>query len=80
MNITLSADKELIRKAREYAARQGSSLNQVIREYLEQCTALSSIEDHAGEFAKLAREHGGASPSGFVFDREEAHARGGRDE
>ena len=80
MNITLSADKELIRKAREYAARQGSSLNQVIREYLEQVTASSGIEDHAREFAKLAREHGGVSPRGFVFDREEAHARGDREE
>jgi len=77
MNITLSADEQLIKKAREYAAQRGTSLNQIIREYLEQFTEGSSIEDHAQEFENLARTYGGASPDGYVFDREEAHARGG---
>jgi predicted nucleic acid-binding protein len=35
-NLTLSADDELIEKARREAARRGKSLNQLIRDYLEE--------------------------------------------
>ena len=73
MNITLSADKELVKRAREIAAQQGISLNQIIRQYMEQFTRMSNIEKNADEFARLAREQGGASPRGYVFNREEAH-------
>ena len=76
MNITLSADKELVKKAREFAAQQGTSLNQIIRQYMEQLTRISDIENNAEEFAQLAREKAGASPKGYIFNREEAHMRG----
>ncbi|MEF8822840.1 MAG: DUF6364 family protein [Desulfohalobiaceae bacterium] len=79
MNITLSADSELIKKAREYAAQHGTSLNQMIRRYLEQITSTEDKESCAREFEQLARQHGGSSPEGFVFDREEAHDRGERE-
>ncbi|MCF8094188.1 MAG: DUF6364 family protein [Desulfobacteraceae bacterium] len=75
MNITLSADEELVKKAREYAARQGTSLNRMIREYMEQLASISAADEIAEEFAMLARQEGGASPDGFVFDREAAHKR-----
>ena len=75
MNITLSADEELVKKAREYAARHGTSLNRMIREYMEQLTSISDTDQIAEEFALLARQEGGASPKGFVFDREAAHHR-----
>ncbi|MFW6101353.1 MAG: DUF6364 family protein [Bacteroidota bacterium] len=75
MNITLSADKELVEKAREHAARQGTSLNRMIREYMEQLASISDTDEIAEEFAMLARQEGGASPEGFVFDRETAHKR-----
>ena len=77
MNITLSVDKELVKRAREYAAQHGTNLNQIIREYMKQFSSMSNIEKNAGEFARLAIEQGGASPTGFVFDREEAHTRKG---
>ncbi len=76
MNITLSADKELLKKARSVAARQGTSLNQMIRAYLEKVTCVSDLEEKAEEFAQLAREKAGASQPGFVFHREDAHIRG----
>ena len=79
MNITLSADKELVKRAREYAAQHGTSLNQIIREYMKQFSSVSSVEKNAEEFARLAREQGGVGPTGFVFDREEAHTRKGSD-
>jgi hypothetical protein len=76
MNITLSADKELIQKAREYAAEHGTSLNQLIREYLEYIAAEGNKESNAREFEMLARDYGGASPKGYVFNRQDAHSRG----
>jgi len=75
MNITLSADEELVKKAREYAARQGTSLNRMIREYMEQLANIPETDEIAEEFALLARQEGGASPEGFVFDREATHKR-----
>ena len=60
MNITLSADEELIRKARDYAAQRGTSLNQIIREYMEQLTRVADAGRNADEFERLARERGGA--------------------
>ncbi|MCF8053378.1 MAG: DUF6364 family protein [Desulfobacterales bacterium] len=62
MNITLSADEELIKKVRDYAAQRGTSLNQIIRQYMEQLANLSEVDKCADEFARLAKEKGGASP------------------
>ena len=36
MNITLSADAQTVEKARLAAQRMGKSLNQAVRDYLEQ--------------------------------------------
>ena len=75
MNLTLSADEELIRRMRQYAAEHGTSLNRVIREHMQDITGAADLEKHAREFARLATEYGGRSPEGFVFTREEAHRR-----
>jgi antitoxin component of RelBE/YafQ-DinJ toxin-antitoxin module len=39
MRITFSADEELIRRAREHAKALGTTLNQLIREFLERIAA-----------------------------------------
>ena len=75
MNITLSADEALVKKAREVATRQGSSLNRMLREYMEQLASVSDTDRIAEEFAMLARQEGVENPQGFVFNREEAHER-----
>jgi len=75
MNITLSADENCIKKSREYAQKHGTSLNQLIRDYLDSLTAYKERDAVADEFSRLALEHGGCSPDGYVFDREEAHRR-----
>ncbi|MFW6217527.1 MAG: hypothetical protein ACOC4K_00895 [Verrucomicrobiota bacterium] len=75
MNITLSSDKETISKTREFARRQGMSLNELLRRYMD---SLTRVEDRAlveEEFARNAVEHGGQSASGYRFDRDEAHRR-----
>lgn len=73
MNITLSADRDLVEKARAYAASHGTSVNQLIREYLEQLVGEISAEDAAGAFAAIARTNAGDS-RGARFNREDLYA------
>jgi hypothetical protein len=76
MNLTLSVDERLVQKMRILAAKRGTSLNQMIREYMEEATASGDPAKQADEFARLAKDYAGKSPKGFHFDREEAHHRG----
>lgn len=75
MNITLSADAQVVEKTRRLARQKGTSLNQLIREYLEQLVGSKQTDAAAVEFKQLAYEKGGRSAPGFRFDREEANAR-----
>ncbi|MDL1958606.1 MAG: DUF6364 family protein [Deltaproteobacteria bacterium] len=52
MSFSKRGFKELVKRAREYAAQHGTSLNQIIREYMEQFSSMSNVEKNAGEFAK----------------------------
>ncbi|MFP4153233.1 MAG: DUF6364 family protein [Alkalispirochaeta sp.] len=76
MNITLSAQDELVEKARRYAGEHGTSLNQLIRDYLERLVGSVSAEDAAAEFVAVARELGGdSSGTGGVWTgREDLYA------
>ena len=75
MNITLSADREVIRKAREYAKRHNSSLNNLIRNYLKQLVDEMDSASAASEFEYLSSEFAGRSPEGFTFNREAIYDR-----
>ncbi len=75
MNITLSSDKETIQKTREFARRQGVSLNELLRRYMDSVTRVENPETVLDEFTRNALEHGGQSSPGYRFDREEAHRR-----
>ncbi|MFO8065499.1 MAG: DUF6364 family protein [Spirochaetota bacterium] len=61
MNITLSADDELVRKARRYAQEHETSLNQLIRDYLETLVGEIPREEAAREFETVARSMAGNS-------------------
>jgi hypothetical protein len=76
-NVTLTADEELLVKARAYAQARKTTLNQLIRDYLTRLTGEIAPEQAADEFAELARTRPGRSESNFVFDRRAAHVRGG---
>jgi hypothetical protein len=75
MNLTLTADAELIAKARQYAQARHTTLNQLVRDYLNRVTGQPDAEEAAAEFAQLARSHAGRSERGFVLDRKALHAR-----
>ena len=75
VNITLSAEDDLVAKARAYAQSRNTTVNQLIRDYLGRLTGQIAPRQAAEEFAELARNHGGRSDEGFVFDRLDAHVR-----
>lgn len=72
MNITLSADAALIEQAREIAARQGTSLNELVRAYLRSLVGQSGDEDPAAELLRLLETTAGHS-GGRRFHREDAY-------
>ena len=74
MNVTLSVDDEVIRQARRQAEALGTSVNQLVREYLEQ---LAGTPDAAADAAELERLSWAAQGNsrGWKFNREEIHER-----
>jgi hypothetical protein len=52
----------------------GTSLNQIIRDYLEELAGRSSAEDDVREVRELSTRSGGHS-RGWKFDRQEIHER-----
>ena len=74
MNITSSVDDEVIEIARRRVEALGTSVNQLVREYLAQLAGRSDPEADAQEFVRLSRMAKGNS-QGWKFNREEAHER-----
>jgi Family of unknown function (DUF6364) len=74
MDPTLSIDERLVEEARKIAAAKGKSLDQLIRDYLEQLTSKTSPEETIAELRRLSEEGSGNS-QGWKFDRDEIHIR-----
>jgi hypothetical protein len=74
MNITLSVDDRLIAKARRLARERGTSVNQLVREYLEQLVRPRPPQDFGKELRRLT-QLGETKAAGWVFDRDELHER-----
>jgi hypothetical protein len=74
VNLTLSIDDEVVLKARRRAEAIGTSVNQLVREYLEQLAGKADPNADAEEFERLSRASQGDS-RGWKFNREELHER-----
>jgi len=74
MNVTLSIDDEVMQRARRRAEVLGTSVNQLVREYLEQLAGKTDPNEDAAEFERLSLLAQGDS-RGWKFDREELHER-----
>ena len=74
MNITLSVDERLVRRARKNADAMGKSLNQLVREYLERPAGSDDAERDVAELRRLSRESRGRI-RGWRFNRDELHER-----
>ena len=75
MNITLSVDERVAEAAREAARKMGKSLNQAVRDYLEQ---LAGQERQATEWQLWEQRclSGGGRLQGYKLDRDALHDRG----
>lgn len=75
-NITFSAEAEMIKKARQVAKSQGSTLNKDFRVWLQSRVADedNAAQKRGDDFIKLVREFDGIKFDG-PLTREEANAR-----
>jgi len=73
MNVTLSIDDQTLTRARQLAQQRGTSLNQMIRDYLDSLTASDPAKTVA-ELERLWKEGKGHS-GGRKWNREELYDR-----
>ena len=73
MNVTLSIDEQVVTRARQIAAVRGTSLNQLIRDYLEALTRPGDVTAALGELDTLWAASTGRSQGAWT--REELHER-----
>ena len=72
MNITLSAKEALINKARDYASKHGTTLNSMIREFLERIVQQEKSDTGLKRFLQLAENYSGDS-KGWTWDRNDIY-------
>lgn len=75
VNVTLSLPEDVVRQARKRAEALGTSVNQLVREYLEQLAGNTTDgEKDAAEFERLSQPPQGNS-RGWKLNRDELHER-----
>lgn len=74
MNITLSVNEQVAQRAREAAQKMGKSLNQAVRDYLDQ---LAGSAQRSGQWSQFEERcmNSSAKLAGWKFDRDEANER-----
>jgi|AVFP01.1.fsa_nt_gi hypothetical protein len=75
MNITLSAEEKAIAKARAYAKKHQTSLNQLVRDYITGLANDLDVNASADEFADNALENAGKSADNYRFNRDSTYIR-----
>jgi plasmid stability protein len=74
-NLTITLDDELLKKARVKAAELETSVNAVLREYLEEWTQRTSERKRAIEEFVEGAKRSQASSGGRTWTRDELHER-----
>jgi hypothetical protein len=74
MNLTLSIDDRLVKRARKRAEAMGKSLNELIRDYLRAVTDEGAADDFERELKDLSARAGG-DRGAWRFNRDELHGR-----
>ena len=74
VNITLSIDERVADNAREAARKMGKSLNQAVRDHLEQLAGREQLAQECDTFVQRCLGGGGGQLNGWKFNREEANA------
>ena len=73
MNVTLSIDEQVVARARQIATVRGTSLNQLIRDYLEDLTRPGDVKTVLEELDALWADSTGRSRGPWT--REDLHER-----
>ena len=73
MNVTLSVDDRVVAEARRLAAVRGTSLDQLVRDFLEELTRVEDGESVVAQLDALWAEENYRSQSSWK--REELHER-----
>ncbi len=73
MNVTLSIDDRVVSEARRIAIARGTSLNQMVRDYLNELTRVDDMESAVAALDGMWAEE--SYRSGGPWTREELHER-----
>lgn len=78
-NLTIVVDEQVLRRARFRALEQGTSVNAVLRAYLEAYAGADSVARQALDrfLERAERATSGSGPEGRRWTREELHDRAG---
>ena len=74
MNITLLIDERVAEQARQAAQAMGKSLNQAVRDYLEQLAGRAQLESEIAAFLESTARTPGRL-GGWKFNRDELQRR-----
>ena len=78
-NLTISVDDVLLKRARIKALEDGTSVNALLREYLEAYTGTQQTQRALAGFAELAEQSQASSGSaGRTWTRDDLHDRSAR--
>ena len=73
MNVTLSVDDRVVAEARRIASARGTSLNQLVRDFLNELTRVDEVESVVARLDALWAEEDYRSEGPWM--REELHER-----
>lgn len=77
-NLTLTIDEHLLRRARMRALERGTSVNALVRDYLESFAGEDEAERGLREFvASAISSPAGSGPKGRMWTRDSLHDRHG---
>ena len=73
-NLTLTIDEDVLRRARIRAIERNTSVNAVVREFLESYAGKDDLERAKEEILRIARESNASSgPEGRTWKREDIY-------
>jgi len=75
MNVTLSIPADVVKQARHYAEKHGTSLNQIIREHLAGLTRSAEREQEAAQARAFFRSIPPTLPANAKLTREDMERR-----
>jgi hypothetical protein len=76
-NLTLSIDDDLLKRARLHALEQDTSVNALVRAYLQDLAGADARHDAVSELLSLAaKSDSGSGPAGRTWTRDDLYGRG----